>query len=123
MRLSKKLFLIFCLCFPFSAAQAQYRFDSWTADNGLPQNSVYSIQQTPDGYLWLTTLDGLVRFDGVRFTVFNKSNSKGLTTNRFTSLLAETDRHTLARHGRKRFGAFSQRAVSDFYDCRRSAVK
>ncbi|MBA4121932.1 MAG: hypothetical protein H0X72_05660 [Acidobacteria bacterium] len=72
MSLSKKLFLGFCLCFPFITAQAQYRFDSWTADNGLPQNSVYSIQQTPDGYLWLTTLDGLVRFDGVKFTVFNK---------------------------------------------------
>jgi ligand-binding sensor domain-containing protein len=57
----------------------------------LPQNSVYSIQQTPDGYLWLTTLDGLVRFDGVKFTVFNKSNSKNLTTSRFTSLFAETD--------------------------------
>lgn len=72
-------------------AAAQYRFDSWTADNGLPQNSVYSIQQTPDGYLWLTTLDGLVRFDGVEFTIFNKSNSKNLTTNRFTNLFAETD--------------------------------
>jgi len=72
-------------------AAAQYRFDSWTADNGLPQNSVYSIQQTPDGYLWLTTLDGLVRFDGVKFTIFNKSNSKNLTTNRFTNLFAETD--------------------------------
>jgi len=91
MSLSKKLFLGFCLCFPFITAQAQYRFDSWTADNGLPQNSVYSIQQTPDGYLWLTTLDGLVRFDGVKFTVFNKSNSKNLTTNRFANLFAETD--------------------------------
>ncbi|MBA3632294.1 MAG: hypothetical protein H0W58_05710 [Acidobacteria bacterium] len=72
-------------------AAAQYRFDSWTADNGLPQNSVYAVAQTPDGYLWLTTLDGLVRFDGVEFTIFNKSNSKNLTTNRFTNLFAETD--------------------------------
>lgn len=70
---------------------AQYRFDSWTADNGLPQNGVYSITQTHDGYLWFTTLDGLVRFDGVRFTVFDKSNIKGLTTNRFLSVFADTD--------------------------------
>ena len=42
-------------------AQAQYRFDHWTADNGLPQNSVRDIVQTRDGYLWLTTFDGLVR--------------------------------------------------------------
>jgi len=36
-------------------AFAQYRFDSWTADNGLPQNSVQAIRQTRDGYLWLAT--------------------------------------------------------------------
>lgn len=65
---------------------AQYRYDHWTADNGLPQNSVRDIVQTRDGYLWLATLDGLVRFDGVRFTVFNKSNSPGITNNRFTKL-------------------------------------
>lgn len=40
-------------------AAAQYRFDSWTTDNGLPQNSIRSIIQTRDGYLWLTTLRGL----------------------------------------------------------------
>src|SRR6266550_612745 len=39
---------------------AQYRFDHWTADNGLPQNSVREILQTQDGYLWFTTFDGLV---------------------------------------------------------------
>jgi ligand-binding sensor domain-containing protein len=70
---------------------AQYRFESWTADDGLPQNSVRSIIQTRDGYLWLTTFDGLARFDGVRFTVFDKSNTKGLSTNRFTSLYEDRD--------------------------------
>jgi signal transduction histidine kinase/ligand-binding sensor domain-containing protein len=80
--------LLFCLVFLFGsqAAHAQYRFDHWSADNGLPQNSVRDIVQTRDGYLWLTTFDGLVRFDGVRFTVFNKSNSPGILTNRFVSL-------------------------------------
>jgi len=70
---------------------AQYRIESWTTDNGLPQNSVRSIIQTRDGYLWLTTFDGLVRFDGVRFTVFDKSNTKGLSTNRFTALYEDKD--------------------------------
>lgn len=70
-------------------ARAQYRFDHWTADNGLPQNSVRAVLQTRDGYLWLTTFDGLVRFDGVRFTVFNKGNSPGLRGNRFVSLLED----------------------------------
>jgi signal transduction histidine kinase/ligand-binding sensor domain-containing protein len=68
---------------PGATALAQYRFDHWSADNGLPQNSVRDVIQTRDGYLWLTTFDGLVRFDGVRFTIFNKSNSPGIITNRF----------------------------------------
>jgi ligand-binding sensor domain-containing protein len=67
-------------------AHAQYRFDSWTADNGLPQNIIRDIQQTPDGYLWLATLDGLARFDGIRFTVYNKANSPGIGSTRFTSI-------------------------------------
>ncbi len=79
------------VCCLFSNARAQFVIDSWTTENGLPQNSVLSIQQTPDGYLWLTTFDGMVRFDGVHFTVFNKANSPGLTSNRFVRLLAEKD--------------------------------
>ena len=77
----------FSLC--TTSAHAQYRFDHWTADNGLPQNSVRGIVQTQDGYLWFTTFDGLVRFDGVRFTVFNKSNSPGITSNRFVHLFED----------------------------------
>jgi len=84
------LLLCFCLCFGFIEAAAQYRIDHWTADDGLPQNSVYSLAQTSDGYLWLATADGLARFDGVRFTVFNKSNSPGIINNRFTALFEDS---------------------------------
>ena len=70
-----------------------YRFDSWTSGSGLPQNSVYSILQTSDGYLWITTLDGLVRYDGVRFRIFNKTNSKGIRSNRFTKLFEDRDKN------------------------------
>src|SRR5262245_35596432 len=66
--------------------RAQYRFDHWTAETGLPQNIITAIHQTPEGYLWVATLDGLTRFDGVRFTVFNKSNTPGLSSNRFYCL-------------------------------------
>ncbi len=78
--------LYLCAAAPLAA---QYRFDHWTADNGLPQNSVRDIVQTKDGYLWFTTFDGLVRFDGVRFAVFNKSNSPGIPSNRFVSLFED----------------------------------
>ena len=48
------------LCLVSVPLQAQTRVDTWTADNGLPQNSVTALTQMPDGYIWLTTQEGLV---------------------------------------------------------------
>ena len=81
----------FLLFRPLSTALAQYHIDSWTTDNGLPHNSVRDILQTRDGYLWLATADGLVRFDGVRFTTFNRENSPGMTGNRITALFEDNN--------------------------------
>jgi signal transduction histidine kinase/streptogramin lyase len=75
------------ILFVIHSASAQYRFDAWTADNGLPQNIVRGMHQTPDGYLWIATLDGVARFDGVHFTIFNKSNTPGIVTNRFGAMV------------------------------------
>lgn len=58
----------------------------WTVEDGLPVNHINDLLQRRDGYLWMATFDGLVRFDGQRFTVFNTANSPGLTSNRFTQL-------------------------------------
>src|SRR5215470_2775041 len=115
--------LLACLLFT-GVAFAQYRFDHWTADNGLPQNSVRDIVQTRDGYLWLATFDGLVRFDGVRFTIFNKSNSPGVITNRFVSLYedaqgdlwASTENSGLTRLRQGRFTTYTtERGLPDNY--------
>ncbi len=53
----------------------QYGHDVWQIENGLPQNTVTSITQTRDGYIWVGTHEGLARFDGVRFKIFDKHNS------------------------------------------------
>lgn len=82
---------VFILLAAAIVVAGQYSFDTWTTDNGLPQNGIRQITQTPDGYLWFTTFDGLVRFDGVRFTTFNKSNTKGIINNRFTGIFADAD--------------------------------
>ena len=50
---------------------SRYGHDAWLSQNGLPQDFVATITQTRDGYLWIGTLGGLVRFDGVRFTVLD----------------------------------------------------
>jgi len=67
------------------------RFQRFSTDNGLPQNSVRTVLQTPDGFLWATTFDGLVRFDGVAFRVWNAGNTPGLSGNRFVTLYADAD--------------------------------
>lgn len=64
----------------------QYQLDAWQADEGLPQSSAWSILQSADGYLWLATYGGVVRFDGVRFTVFNTENTPALPSNIVYSL-------------------------------------
>src|SRR5208283_3450943 len=45
---------------------SQYAHRAWTDRDGLLPGAVYAITQTPDGYLWLGTQSGVVRFDGVR---------------------------------------------------------
>ena len=72
-------------------AVTQYRRDAWNTREGLPQSSVESIAQTPDGYVWLGTQEGLARFDGVRFVVFDKANTPALRHNRVRALLADRD--------------------------------
>src|SRR3984885_5583419 len=74
-------------CSFVAAPQTQFRPTQWTADSGLPQNIIRGIVQTPDGYLWVATLNGVARFDGVRFTVFDKSNTPGIVANRFAAMV------------------------------------
>lgn len=79
-----------CLCVgllvgSLPQAHAQPQLDSWTTENGLPQNSVNDILQTSDGYVWLATYGGLVRFDGARFVVFDRSTD-GIKSQRIRTL-------------------------------------
>lgn len=68
---------------------AQYTLDIWTTDEGLPQNSIDCITQTNDGYIWMGTQEGLVRFDGVRFTVYDKRNTGAIDNNYITALYVD----------------------------------
>lgn len=73
-----------------SRAVTQYLRDTWQTEQGLPQNSVSAIQRTRDGYLWVGTEDGLARFDGVRFTVFNRRNTPGLASASINTLMEDS---------------------------------
>jgi signal transduction histidine kinase/ligand-binding sensor domain-containing protein len=61
---------------------------AWSTEEGLPQSSVHSIVQTPDGYLWLATEGGLVRFDGMTFQTFGRSNQPAFTSDDVCCLAA-----------------------------------
>lgn len=74
---------IFCVCCPILSASAilndpDYVITNWNTADGLPESSAISVTQSPDGYLWFGTFNGLVRFDGVKFTVFNPNNTPAL---------------------------------------------
>lgn len=69
----------------------EYLLDRWTTSEGLPVIGTTAVRVSPSGYLWLTTFDGLVRFDGRRFTVFNASRYPGLPGNRLVTLLETPD--------------------------------
>jgi ligand-binding sensor domain-containing protein len=69
----------------------QYILHTWQVEQGLPQNSVEAILQDKDGFLWLGTQEGLVRFDGMAFTVFDRQTTKDLRNNHVLALLQGRD--------------------------------
>jgi len=63
----------------------------WQTGEGLPEQTVKSIIQSRDGYIWMATQDGLGRCDGVNFTTFSTVNTRGLATDDFDQLLEDGD--------------------------------
>jgi signal transduction histidine kinase/ligand-binding sensor domain-containing protein len=69
---------------------SQYSRTVWTQERGLPQDTIRAIAQTKDGYLWLGTDEGLARFDGYEFVVFDRG-SGALPDNSITAMAAGED--------------------------------
>jgi ligand-binding sensor domain-containing protein/signal transduction histidine kinase len=68
-----------------------YQTANWRVEDGLPQSTVTCIAQSADGYLWLGTQNGLVRFDGVKFRVFDENNTPAIKNSRIVQLLSGKD--------------------------------
>jgi signal transduction histidine kinase/ligand-binding sensor domain-containing protein len=71
--------------------QRPYVVTAWGMEQGLPQSSVNDILQTRDGYIWLATFGGLVRFDGVNFTTYNRFNTECMRTDRILRLFEDSE--------------------------------
>jgi signal transduction histidine kinase/ligand-binding sensor domain-containing protein len=70
----------------FATTVGNWLVQTWESEDGLPENSATAMVQTPDHYLWFGTFNGLVRFDGVRFTVFDTSNTPELPSSGIVNL-------------------------------------
>jgi len=95
MRLVKALFLLLEIFLPVYGLDprkslAQYSSTIWAQQHGLPQDTIRAIAQTPEGFLWVGTDEGLARFDGYEFVVHNQENNN-LPGNSITSLASAAD--------------------------------
>ncbi|HLZ55252.1 MAG TPA: two-component regulator propeller domain-containing protein [Verrucomicrobiae bacterium] len=91
------LLCVFALVLPARASTAvpsnsPFIVDTWGTEQGLPGSVVISVVQTQDGYLWLGTQHGLVRFDGIRPTIFDEASTHGLNNDQIDYLFQ--DSHT-----------------------------
>jgi ligand-binding sensor domain-containing protein/signal transduction histidine kinase len=88
---------------------------TWQVEDGLPQNSVTALAQTQSGYLWVGTQDGLARFDGMRFEVFDSHNTPAIHNRRIVQVFEDrrgalwigTEGAGLVRLEQGQFSAFS----------------
>jgi ligand-binding sensor domain-containing protein/signal transduction histidine kinase len=106
---------LLCAALPTYHADAvpQYFLHQWQKQNGLPDNAVSAIVQSHEGYLWLGTYSGLVRFDGARFVLFDNNNTPEMQSSRVTSLYEDREGNLwighetgeVTRYSRGRFSA------------------
>lgn len=78
---------------PFALVNKRY----FTTDNGLPNNAVRGITQTPDQYLWIATFNGIARFDGRSFTIFNSQNTPHIDMDQMVLYAAKADGSLIAQ--------------------------
>lgn len=86
--------LLLQMCPGVHGFAAEYRLKVWRTEEGLPHNQVNCLAQTADGYLWVGTVNGLARFDGQRFEVYDARNQPAMQTSDVASFLL-TRRHGL----------------------------
>lgn len=101
--------LIFCLVslpfYPNSAfAQNHYKVDWYTDAEGMPQNSVNSIFKDKYGFVWFSTENGLARFDGKNFKVFDEETIKGLSANRMGNFFGHPGKDSVFTTNNQRSG-------------------
>lgn len=106
----------------------KYTIEQWKVADGLPQNSVRSIVQDTNNYLWIATYSGLVRFDGVKFTLFDVNNVPEFPSNRMNLLYRDLSGHFIIGFEEKgivRFNPYDKtcRRIMDYKGTRSLLVR
>jgi signal transduction histidine kinase/ligand-binding sensor domain-containing protein len=78
-------------CLDPSTSLQNYTRQTWVMENGLPQNTVTAIVQSREGFIWLGTEAGPVRFDGNSFQLFDRNSTPALPDNDISCLLETPD--------------------------------
>ena len=68
----------------------EFAIEIKSTDDGLPQNAATAVIQTRRGYIWVGTYGGIGQFDGMRFKIFDSSNTKGFANSRVTALFEDS---------------------------------
>ena len=113
-----------------SHSGSDYAIQVWQVEHGLPDSSVTSIAQTPDGYLWFGTFNGLVRFNGVRFQIFD-TRTPGLESEQILRLCVDradgmwvsAESGHLARYADGRFTAFHEQDGWPMQPCKGRGIR
>jgi len=100
---------------PIQYVESEYLVETWQTEQGLPDNFVNGIAQTPDGYLWVATFNGLARFNGHEFIVFDAANTPELRSNGIRHLYLDRkgrlwikgDHGQLSQWAKGRFASFA----------------
>src|SRR5262245_48737103 len=98
--------VLFCASLASAGAggsSADYLVKNWTTADGLPENTVRAIIETRDGYLWMGTANGLARFDGVRFSLFDAANTPDFFSANIAELAEDPQGGLWIRSGRGTF--------------------
>jgi ligand-binding sensor domain-containing protein len=67
----------------------QYAQTHFAAHDGMPHSLANAIAQTADGYLWITSQEGLSRFDGASFTTYDHRTTEAIPVNQFSALAVD----------------------------------
>ncbi len=84
-------FAVPCAALDPNRAIEQYIHEQWRTGPGFPGGAVHAIAATPDGYLWIATEKGLLRFDGKSFRVFDNASSPSLPRNLVLGLMTDRE--------------------------------